>query len=148
MTYRVLLVEDDDDHAYALTRGLKNCGIDCVVDRVKDGEEAINYLLDSNGGRALVRPDIVLLDLKLPKKSGHEVLQEVKSHPDLRVIPVVVLSTSSASVDKMRAYQHHANSYLVKPVDSESSRAMFKTLCQYWSIWNIPARDPISSELH
>src|SRR4051812_21922705 len=117
--FRFLLVEDDDDHAYAVERGLRKSGINCVIARSKDGAEALDYLRVTEDV-----PDLILLDLKLPKKSGHEVLEAVKTDEELRTIPVVVLTTSNAESDRIRAYRQYANSYVIKPVDAASSAAM------------------------
>src|SRR5690606_24500907 len=85
------------------------------------------------------RPDVILLDLKLPKVNGHEVLAAIKDDPDLCSIPVVVLTTSSAETDRLKAYRHHANSYLVKPINFSRFRQMVSDLSLYWGVWNQPS---------
>lgn len=133
---KFLLVEDDDDHATILRRILKRERIVNDVDRVCDGVEAMEYLhLKLSMGRDHL-PDVILLDLKLPKKDGHEVLVEIKENPHLRSIPVVVLTTSDNERDRVKAYEHYVNSYLVKPLDMTSFRKMVEDLSLYWGIWN------------
>ncbi len=133
---RFLLVEDDDDHAELVQMALaENRGAN-IVDRVSGGEEALAYLRQVGAFTGKPRPDIVLLDLKLPKVDGHEVLEQIKTDESLRSIPVVVLTTSQAEADKAKAYYNHANSYLVKPVDFEKFQQMAKDLNLYWGVWN------------
>lgn len=131
-----LLIEDDDDHATIVIRTLKNNRIANRVDRVADGREGLDYLKRQGAYQDASRPDVVLLDLKLPKVDGHEVLAQVKEDPELRSIPVVVLTTSAAERDRQSAYRLHANSYLVKPVDFEQFRTMVSDLGFYWGVWN------------
>ena len=132
-----LLVEDDDDHAELITFGLlaKN-GVPKTVDRVYDGEEALAYLKHTGAYRDRPRPSVVLLDLKLPKVDGLEVLAAIKADANLRSIPVVVLTTSEAPEDKAKAYSSYANSYLAKPADFSEFKQMIKDLSQYWAMWN------------
>jgi CheY-like chemotaxis protein len=132
-----LLVEDDDDHAELVMMGLlAENGTVKTADRVRDGEEAISYLKRQGRYANRPRPNIVLLDLKLPKVDGYEVLAAIKNDSDLRSIPVVVLTTSQAPEDKARAYRGHANSYLAKPMDFGEFTRMIKDLSQYWTVWN------------
>jgi CheY-like chemotaxis protein len=133
-----LLVEDDDDHATILIRTLRQNRISNTVDRVADGADALTYLRREGPYATKPRPDVVLLDLKLPGVDGHDVLATMKADPDLRAIPVVVLTTSDAEFDRTRAYDLHANSYLVKPVDFERFRQMANELSLYWGVWNEP----------
>ncbi len=146
MPFRILLVEDDDEHAFTVTRGLNTSGVNCLINRCKDGDEAMNFLRDSRRHLSTHRPELVLLDLELPKGDGYQVLDYIKSDKDLMMIPVIVLTTSNMAIDKARAYQKHANSYVVKPVDSKSLKAMFRSMAQYWSEWNQPAQthDPVA----
>ena len=133
-----LLVEDDDDHATIMIRTLRQNRIANAVDRVADGMQAMAYLRQEGQYREKPRPDVVLLDLKLPRMDGHEVLAAIKSDEKLRSIPVVVLTTSDAASDRARAYDQYANSYLVKPVDFERFRQMANELSLYWGVWNEP----------
>ena len=136
---RFLLVEDDEDHAAIVLRTLRRNRVGNVVDHVTDGAEALAYLRREGAFADREPPDIVLLDLKLPKVDGHEVLAAIKSDPALAPIPVVVLTTSAAETDRIKAYEHHANSYLVKPIDFKRFRQMVKDLDLYWGMWNRPA---------
>lgn len=133
---KFLLVEDDDDHAIILTRILERERIVNDVDRASDGVQALEYLKTRLAMGPEYLPDVILLDLKLPKKDGHEVLVEIKEDPKLRAIPVVVLTTSDNERDRIKAYEHYVNSYLVKPLDMMSFRKMVEDLSLYWGIWN------------
>ena len=138
---RFLLIEDDDDHAELIRMALTENHVVNKLDRVADGAAAIEYLTDGVKSGTHPRPDVILLDLKLPKVDGHDVLLRVKQDPVLRTIPVVILTTSQAEVDRVKAYANHANSYLSKPVDFEKFHQMIKDLKMYWSVWNQPPPD-------
>lgn len=112
-----LLVEDDDRHAKLVKWGLERNKIISTLDRVKDGEEAIQYLKKRAPFESVRRPDVVLLDLKIPKIDGHEVLALTKSDEELKNIPIIILTTSERLSDRQKAYGNHVNSYLVKPID-------------------------------
>src|SRR5215204_979474 len=120
---KFLLVEDDDDHAEIVMRSLQVKGTN-RIDRASDGVEALQYLRGEGPFQGASLPDVILLDLKLPKLAGHEVLAEIKREERLRMIPVVVLSTSDAERDRLHAYRLHANSYLVKPLNGNQFRQM------------------------
>ncbi|MGI8679008.1 MAG: response regulator [Jatrophihabitans sp.] len=113
----VLLVEDDPGDVIIAEEALKVSNLNSRLTVVTDGIEALAYLRRQDGYRDAPRPDLILLDLNLPRKSGHEVLAEVKDDPSLRKIPVVVLTTSAASEDVERSYDLHANVFITKPVD-------------------------------
>ncbi len=132
----VLLVEDDDDHADLTRFALKAHDARTRVDRVADGAAALDVLFRRGDYAAADRPDLVLLDLNLPRLSGFDVLEEVKADPDLRRIPIVVLTTSSDETDRARAYGRHANSYIVKPAGFDSFQTMIHDLGEYWGCWN------------
>ncbi len=112
---QILLVEDDAGDVLMTREALKEGNVENHLDVVADGVEAMAYLRETSDSGS--RPDLVLLDLNLPKKSGHEVLAEVKNDPDLRRTPVVVLTTSDAERDILKSYDLHANAYITKPVD-------------------------------
>ena len=137
-----LLVEDDDSHAELVQMALTDNQVSNRVDRVSDGAQALAYLRREGDYADCPQPDVILLDLKLPKVDGHEVLAQLKADEKLRAIPVVVLTTSAAEADKAKAYYNHANSYLVKPVDFEKFHEMIKDRKLYWSVWNEPPRQP------
>jgi CheY-like chemotaxis protein len=127
----VLYVEDDADHAELVLRSLERGGRKRGVVHVGDGAAALDYLGRSE--RAEVpRPRLILLDLRLPKIDGIDVLRTVKASPGLGTIPVVVLTTSDSEQDIARAYACHVNSYLVKPNDFATLDAMLDELGQYW----------------
>ena len=128
---RILLVEDNDDHAELVVRTLENHVVPNVVDRVADGAAALDFLL--GGG---IRPDLVLLDLRLPRVDGFEVLEEIKSHKAVSGIPVVILTTSQAEQDLVRAFDRHANAYVVKPVDFDAFVQVMGDLASFWLLWN------------
>ncbi len=133
---RFLLVEDNNAHAKLVMLQLSDPAGGIVVERVSDGSEALDYLWGRGEFANRQLPDVVLLDLKLPKIDGHEVLRQLKSDERLRSIPVVVLTTSTADMDKAKAYSNYANSYLTKPLDFDQFQEMMRSLRQYWSSWN------------
>ena len=139
-----LLVEDDDDHARLVERTLGNAGLNCNLTRVKDGVDAVRVLERQDEFADAPRPDLVLLDLNLPRVSGHKVLEAVKSNEDLRSIPIVVMTSSDDERDRAAAYASHANSYVVKPIDFAKFRQMVHDLSRYWGFWNqIPDREEL-----
>jgi CheY-like chemotaxis protein len=133
---RFLLVEDDDSHALLVTRNLERARVVNTVDRVSDGAAALAYLRAEDPYQQRVTPDVVLLDLKLPKIDGLEVLERIKNDEELRRIPVVILTTSDAERDRAQAYNNYVNSYVVKPIDFTQFQNMIKDLGFYWAIWN------------
>lgn len=115
----VLLVEDDPGDVLLTREAFEDNKVGNNLNVVSDGEEAMAYLRRQGKYADARRPDLILLDLNLPRKDGREVLGEVKADPDLRSIPVVVLTTSEADEDILRSYHLHANAYVTKPVDFE-----------------------------
>lgn len=137
--YTILLVEDNPDDVLLIQRAFRKANLVNPISVVDDGEKAINYL--SGAGEYADRsrhpvPVLVLLDLKLPRKSGHEVLAWIKQHAALKRLPVVVLTSSTETIDVNKAYDLGANSYLVKPVGFDDLFAMVRTLQPYWMILN------------
>jgi CheY-like chemotaxis protein len=113
----ILLVEDNPGDVRLTVEALKEAKLINRLNVVADGVEAMEYLHGQGRFAQATRPDLVLLDLNLPRKDGREVLEEMKNDPSLRTIPVVVLTTSRAEEDVLRAYNLHANCYIAKPVD-------------------------------
>ena len=137
----ILLVEDDPAHAEIVKRNFKASRIVNQMIHVSDGQEALDYLYRREGFSQpdmSPRPGLVLLDLRLPKVDGLEVLKIIKNDPDLKNIPVVILTTSDAETDVARAYDSSANSYLVKPVDFQQFSKLLETIGYYWLAWNRP----------
>lgn len=134
----VLLVEDNEGHAKLIMKSLENHQVANKIVHVTDGEEALDYLYKrgkyTNGKSK--RPNLILLDLRLPKVDGFEVLRLIKNDKMLYKIPVVILTTSETDADIEKAYQLNANSYLVKPVDFQKFTQMMKDLGFYWLAWN------------
>jgi CheY-like chemotaxis protein len=116
----VLLVEDDPGDVLLTREAFEDNKVRNNLHVVSDGEEAITYLRREGPHEGAARPDLVLLDLNLPRKDGREVLREIKADPDLRSIPVVVLTTSEADEDILSSYDLHANAYVTKPVDFDN----------------------------
>lgn len=113
----VLLVEDDPGDVLLIREAFSDHKVVNVLSVVSDGVEAMRFVRGEGEYAERERPDLVLLDLNLPRKSGSEVLAEIKADPELQTIPVIVLTTSEAEEDVMRSYQMHANAYITKPVD-------------------------------
>ena len=129
---RILLVEDSPNDAELLTEALNESHLSPAIDHVEDGEAALRYLRRQGEYRTAARPDLILLDLHLPRKNGHEVLAEVKQDEQLRRIPVVVL-TSSDSEDAVRhAYDLYANCYVTKPADLDQFAQTVKKIETFW----------------
>ena len=135
----ILLVEDNLDHAELTRRNLETCHLANRIYHVEDGEAALHYLQGKppyTDKTQYPRPDLVLLDLRLPKIDGLEVLRVAKEDPNLRAIPVVILTTSGADPDIKTAYEYHANSYLTKPIAFDALSRLIKDLGFYWLAWN------------
>lgn len=136
---RFLMVEDNEDHAELIRRNFSENGVTNPLDHARDGEEAMKFLRKQPPYTDAQTPDVILLDLNLPKISGHEVLDAVKQDPALKKIPIIILSTSSTEKDRQMAYDLGANSFVVKPVDFEEFRKSIKELKFYWGFYNSPA---------
>ncbi|MDO8805902.1 MAG: response regulator [Elusimicrobiota bacterium] len=135
----ILLVEDDDGHAEIVRRNFEDSLLANTLIRVADGQAALDYLYRRNGfsdPAKSPRPGIILLDLRMPRVDGLAVLKTIKADSSLSNIPVVILTTSEAELDIAKAYESHANSYLVKPVDFTKFAELMKTFGYYWLAWN------------
>ena len=128
----ILIVEDSAADVYLTKIALRDAKVANKIYVVEDGEEALAFLKHEGTYADAARPDLVLLDLNLPKKDGCEVLAEVKADGDLKVIPVVVLTTSAAESDVLRMYKLHANSYITKPVGFEQFLSAIQHIEDFW----------------
>ncbi|MGC8837586.1 MAG: response regulator [Anaerolineae bacterium] len=131
--HAILLVEDNEDDILLIERAFRKANVANPLVVARDGEEAVAYLSDLAANPV---PELVLLDLRLPRKSGFEVLEWLRAQPGLRRMPVVVLTSSGETPDIDRAYDLGANSYLVKPVGFEALLNMVKVLGLYWLLLN------------
>jgi len=128
----ILLVEDNPGDVRLTKEALKEGKVYSNLHTVKDGVEAMEFLRRKGRYKDVPRPDIILLDLNLPRKDGREVLEEIKSDNELKRIPVVVLTTSKAEEDVLRTYNLHANCYVTKPVDLEKFMVVVKSIDVFW----------------
>lgn len=139
----VMLVEDNADHAELVIRTMEDHRIANQIIHFSDGQTALDYLLRRDKyakPETSPRPHVILLDLRLPRVDGLEVLSIIKQHTEIRSIPVIILTTSEAERDVARAYNNYVNSYLVKPVGFEEFSRMMNDLGFYWLGWNTHPR--------
>lgn len=138
---RILLVEDNPDDVELTKRGFRKQKFDTEITVACDGVEALDYLFGVNkhaGRDTSIVPDLILLDLKMPKMDGLEVLQRLRSDERTRLIPVVILTTSDENQDMVNGYTLGANSYIRKPVDCEDFNMVLEQLGRYWIVLNEP----------
>lgn len=128
----ILLVEDNPGDAGLTKKVFKNSRIPNSLHVVENGEEAMDFLRNQGRFKKAVRPDIILLDLNLPGMSGHEVLQELKADDELKQIPIVILTSSKADEDIIKAYSEYANCYVSKPIDISQFFEVAKTIEDFW----------------
>ncbi|MGH7960931.1 MAG: response regulator [Candidatus Binatia bacterium] len=128
----ILLVEDNPGDVRLVQEALQKGKVRTRLSVAEDGEEALAFLRREGRHTGAVRPDIILLDLNLPKKDGHRTLADMKGDPALRCIPVVVLTTSTAPEDISQSYALHANCYIVKPMDLEQFFAVMQAIEEFW----------------
>jgi CheY-like chemotaxis protein len=144
----ILLVEDNDDDAELTRMAFERAHIANPLVRVRDGVEALDYLFcrGTYADREITElPALILLDLNLPKVDGIEVLSAIRSHPITKHIPTVVLTSSNADQDRLRAYDGHANSFIQKPVDFDQFVTAAHDIGLYWLVLNRPA--PVRGEV-
>ena len=137
--FTILLVEDNPAHAELVIRSFEDHRVANTIVHLTDGEAALEYLFQRGSyanEHESPRPHVILLDLRLPRVDGLDVLKAIKSTDDLRSIPVVILTTSEAERDAARAYEQHANSFVVKPLDFARFTDLMKELGFYWLGWN------------
>ena len=136
----ILLVEDSPDDACLTIEALKDGKVRNRVNHVEDGEEAMRFLQRVGKHAQAPRPDLILLDLCLPKKSGREVLEEIKQDSELRPIPVVIMTTVDDREEIRAAYHRHANCYVTKPVDLDQFIGVVRSIEDFWlTIVKLPA---------
>lgn len=128
----ILMVEDNEGDARLAREALRECRIKNTLHHARDGEEALAFLRRAGGFADAPRPDLVLLDLNLPGKSGLEVLAEIKADPELRRIPVVILTVSSGEADVLKSYDLHANCFITKPIDLMQFMTVVKSIEDFW----------------
>ena len=128
----ILLVEDSPSDAEITIEALREAKVRNNLSIVEDGVEALEFLRRQGKYSEAPRPDLILLDLNLPRKDGREVLAEVKSDDNLKTIPVVVMTTSRAEQDVLQAYKYHANCYITKPVDFEQFLSVVHSIESFW----------------
>ena len=129
---KILLVEDNEGDILLTTEALQECKIPNQLQVLRDGSEALYFLMTVVKQHAKDLPDLILLDINLPKKNGHEVLESVKNHPDLKHIPIIILTTSSSETDILRAYQEHANCYITKPLEVSEFLNITAKIEEFW----------------
>ena len=135
----ILLVEDNPGDVRLVQEAVKEFKVNSTLHVARDGVEAMEYLRREGQYKDRAKPDLILLDLNLPRKNGHEVLAEVKSDPNLRRIPVVVLSTSAEYRDLQQSYDLHANCYITKPMDLDRFIQVVQSIEGFWlSIVKLP----------
>lgn len=136
---KILLIEDNTGDILLTKEALADAKIHNEIEVCKDGQAAITYLMKRAESDIAALPDIILLDVNLPKRNGHEVLMSIKSENALKHIPVIMLTTSSAPTDITKAYQHHVNCYIVKPVDASKFIEVVAGIENFWlTIVNLP----------
>ncbi len=137
--FQILLVEDNQGDIRLAEEALKEIKVPNNLSVVMDGVEALSFLRREGIYARAPRPDLILLDLKLPRKDGHEVLAEIKNDPNLKRIPTAILTISSTEDDIIRSYNLHANCYIVKPIDLDQFIAVVKSIVNFWfTVVNLP----------
>ncbi|CAM3898493.1 response regulator [Flavobacterium cucumis] len=131
--FEILLVEDNEGDIVLTAEAFEECQIDSNLNVVKNGKEALNYLgIETDQKPKNAYPDIILLDINLPLLNGHEVLYQIKNNEKTKHIPVIILTTSSASVDINKTYENYANCFITKPTDINDFFETIKILSKFW----------------
>jgi chemotaxis family two-component system response regulator Rcp1 len=137
--FEVLLVEDSPGDVRLTREAFKDAKVHINLHVATDGAEAMTFLRREGKHAEVPRPDLILLDLNLPRKSGREVLEEIKADPLLKTIPVVILTTSKSEPDVLQSYMLHANCYITKPVDLDGFLTVVKSIDSFWlSVVKLP----------
>lgn len=138
---KILLIEDNPGDVRLTKEALKDSKIHNTLDVVEDGADALAYLRKEGKYANMPTPDLILLDFDLPSVSGREVLEQVKSNQDLRLIPIIVLTVSQSEQDILRAYDLHANAYVNKPIDLDQFISVIRSIENFWfTIVKLPGR--------
>jgi chemotaxis family two-component system response regulator Rcp1 len=141
----ILLVEDNEGDIVLTVEALKEAKINNSITVLRDGEEALRYLRKQPPYEHATHPDLVFLDINLPKVDGKEVLASIKNDPDLKTIPVVILTTSNSDNDIMESYSNHANCYITKPVDFKKFMEVVHMIKDFWiTVVQLPKGHEIS----
>ncbi|HEX7535087.1 MAG TPA: response regulator [Syntrophales bacterium] len=144
---KILLVEDNPGDVRLTIEALKEGKVANIINVAIDGMDAMAFLQRAGNYANAPRPDLILLDLNLPKKNGREVLAEIKMDPDLKHIPVVILTTSQAEKDIIATYKMHANCYITKPVDFDQFINVVKSIEDFWfTVVRLPPKDAVPSK--
>jgi CheY-like chemotaxis protein len=128
----ILVVDDDDADALMISEALEGAEQQTTVNRVADGREALDYLQRSSPYENAQRPDLILLDLNMPRMDGRETLEAIKTDDGLKTIPVIILTTSGAAPDIASSYQHRANAYVTKPFGLDEFEATVRTIVRFY----------------
>lgn len=136
---KVLVVEDNPNDVAIIKRAMRKSDVKCELYFARDGEEALDFLYSQGEFEDAPRPDLILLDLNLPKINGLEVLAKIKEDERLKRLPVIVLTISEREEDMVKAYNSGAASYMTKPVDSKDFERLIQTVQEYWRIARIPS---------
>ncbi len=142
----VLLIEDNIVDVRLLEEAFQEEQLNVNLRSVLDGEEALDFLLKKNKHSTATTPDLIILDLNLPKLNGHEILKRIKDDPILKTIPVIILTSSQSEEDIINSYKLQANSYIKKPFDLDGFRAVVRSIDQFWfTIAKLPKNDTQSN---
>jgi CheY-like chemotaxis protein len=137
----ILLVEDNEGDILLTTEALENAKLFTKLSVVKDGKQAMDFLTNADGYSHATQPDMILLDINLPKRNGHEVLKFIKENEVLKHIPVIMLTTSSSPSDINQAYENHVNCFITKPIEAHSFLDVIATIENFWiSIVKLPGK--------
>ncbi len=137
----ILLVEDNEGDILLTTEALENAKFFTKLSVVKDGKQAMDFLTKADGYSDATQPDMLLLDINLPKRNGHQVLKFIKENEVLKHIPVIMLTTSSSPSDINQAYENHVNCFITKPIEAHSFIDVIATIENFWiSIVKLPAK--------
>jgi two-component system response regulator len=128
----ILLVDDDPQDVELTMEIMEQSKVKININVVNDGLEAINYLKKVDNQNGIIKPDLILLDLNMPKMNGHEVLQKIKKNPDFKTIPIVILTTSSNDEDIHKTYHNGANCYVTKPVGMDAFQKVVEAVENFW----------------